>query len=79
MTLRLSTNTRISPIWRNCFGDINNVRTVCENVAIMDHLTFPSFPYYEIVSELQDGISPSTIVEKYKAVAQTAVDEVYKD
>lgn len=59
--------------------DINNVRTVCENVAIMDHLTFPSFPYYEIVSELQDGISPSTIVEKYKAVAQTAVDEVYKD
>jgi hypothetical protein len=35
-------------------------------------------PYYEFVGEIIEGISVSTVIEKYKAKFQSAIDEVYK-
>jgi ABC-type glycerol-3-phosphate transport system substrate-binding protein len=58
--------------------DINNARTVGEGMLVLDHNTFPKLPYYDIIGELTSGNSVSTVIEKYKAPVQSAIDEVYK-
>ncbi|WP_438434796.1 extracellular solute-binding protein [Gorillibacterium sp. sgz500922] len=58
--------------------DINNIRQVSANAIVYEHGAYPKFPYWEINADLNSGTSPSTIIEKYKAKAQAAIDEVYK-
>lgn len=57
--------------------DLNNAKMVAPNMMILDHNTFPNLKYYDFVGELNEGISVSTVVEKYKSTFQAAIDEVY--
>ncbi|AWB44678.1 ABC transporter substrate-binding protein [Paenibacillus sp. CAA11] len=57
--------------------DISNAKEVAANMVLLDHKTFPNLKYYDFVGELSDGTSVSTVVEKYKASFQAAIDEVY--
>jgi len=57
--------------------DIHNARTVAANMLVLDHHTFPNLGYYDFEAELNNGVSVSTVVEKYKPVFQAAIDEVY--
>lgn len=57
--------------------DLNNAKMVAPNMMILDHHTFPNLKYYDFVGELNEGISVSTVVEKYKSTFQAAIDEVY--
>lgn len=59
-------------------ADINNARMVAEGMLVLDHNTFPSLPYWDFDAELKEGVSVSTLIEKYKAPFQAAIDEVYK-
>lgn len=59
--------------------DINNARIAGENMIVIDRLAYPSLPYYEFLGELQSGVSVSTVVEKYKAPFQAAIDEVWQN
>lgn len=59
-------------------ADIANAREVAKGMLVLDHNTFPSLPYWDFVGELNDGVSVSTVIEKYKATFQSAIDEVYK-
>ncbi|MCI3922867.1 extracellular solute-binding protein [Paenibacillus sp. TRM 82003] len=58
--------------------DINNARTAGAGMLVLDHNTFPSLPYWDFVGEITSGVSVSTVVEKYKATFQAAIDEVYQ-
>ncbi|MFS0725564.1 ABC transporter substrate-binding protein [Paenibacillus sp. 1P07SE] len=58
--------------------DIANARLAGDNMNIIDRNSFPSLPYYDMVAELEEGISVSTVIEKYKAPIQAAIDEVYQ-
>lgn len=58
--------------------DINNARLAVESFKVIEQIDYyPSLPYYEFVGELRDGVSVSTLIEKYKAPFQAAVDEVW--
>ncbi|PZD97107.1 ABC transporter substrate-binding protein [Paenibacillus sambharensis] len=57
--------------------DLNNAKMVAPNMIVLDHHTFPNLKYYDFVGELNDGVSVSTVVEKYKPTFQAAIDEVY--
>lgn len=59
-------------------ADIENARTVADGMLVLDHNTFPSLPFWDFNGELVDGVSVSTVIEKYKAPFQAAIDEVYK-
>ncbi|WP_342556006.1 extracellular solute-binding protein [Paenibacillus sp. FSL R7-0652] len=59
-------------------ADINNAREVAAGMLVLDHNTFPSLPYWDFDGELKEGVSVSTLIEKYKAPFQAAIDEVYK-
>lgn len=59
--------------------DINNARIAGENMIVIDRQAYPSLPYYEFLGELQSGVSVSTVVEKYKAPFQAAIDEVWQN
>ncbi|MFC5529474.1 ABC transporter substrate-binding protein [Cohnella yongneupensis] len=59
--------------------DINNAKTVAQGLTVLEHGTFmPDFPYYAIGGDLTNGESVSTVIEKYKAPAQAAIDKVYQ-
>jgi ABC-type glycerol-3-phosphate transport system substrate-binding protein len=58
-------------------ADINNARMVAPNLLVLDHHTFPNLMYYDFEGELKEGTSVSTVIEKYKPVFQSAIDEVY--
>lgn len=59
--------------------DINNAKMAGESIKVVDiNNGYPSMPYYELTGEIQEGISVSTVVEKYKGPFQTAIDEVWK-
>ena len=47
-------------------------------MLVLDHDTFPTLPFWDFVGELLRGVSVSTVIEKYKAPFQAAIDEVYK-
>ena len=57
--------------------DINNAKDVAANLIVLDHGTFPNLKYYDFLGEIASGTSVSTVVEKYKAPFQAAIDEVY--
>lgn len=59
--------------------DINNARMVGENMLVIDRQAYPSLPYWEFLGELQSGVSVSTLIEKYKAPFQAAIDEVWQN
>jgi len=59
--------------------DINNAKMAVEGLTVLEHGTFmPDFPYYNIGGDLLNGESVSTVIEKYKAPAQAAIDKVYQ-
>jgi ABC-type glycerol-3-phosphate transport system substrate-binding protein len=58
--------------------DINNAKMVAPNMIVLDHNTFPSLKMYDMVGEINNGNSVSSVIEKYKAPFQAAIDEVYK-
>ncbi|MGN7357204.1 ABC transporter substrate-binding protein [Paenibacillus sp. SAF-054] len=58
-------------------NDINNAKEVATNLAVLDHGTFPNLKFYDFLGEIVGGTSVSTVVEKYKAPFQAAIDEVY--
>lgn len=59
--------------------DINNAKIAGESIKVIDNINgYPSMPYYEFVGELREGVSVSTLVEKYKEPFQAAIDEVWK-
>ncbi|MNJ45400.1 Bacterial extracellular solute-binding protein [compost metagenome] len=57
--------------------DINNAKMVGAGMIVLDHHTFPNLKFYDFVGEINNGVSVSTVVEKYKATFQAAIDEVY--
>ena len=60
--------------------DVNNARMAIESLKVIEQIDYyPSMPYYEFVDELTSGVSVSTLIEKYKAPFQAAVDEVWED
>lgn len=60
-------------------NDIMNARMVGENMLVIDRQAYPSLPYWEFLGELQSGVSVSTLIEKYKAPFQAAIDEVWQN
>lgn len=58
--------------------DIENARIAGVNMRIVDRQSYPSNPYDDMLEELKNGVSVSTVVEKYKAPFQAAIDEVYQ-
>lgn len=60
--------------------DINNARMAVETIRVIEQKDYyPNMPYYEFLDELRKGVSVSTLIEKYKAPFQAAVDEVWKN
>lgn len=58
--------------------DIENGKQVVAAIRRIETKDYyPSMPYYDFVGELRDGVSVSTLIEKYKAPFQSAVDEVW--
>lgn len=58
-------------------NDINNARVAGDNMRVVDRLTYPNMPYYELVDDLKNGVSVSTVIETYKAQFQASIDEVW--
>lgn len=58
--------------------DINNAKLSAAGLLVLEHFTYPKFPYWELNGDLLNGESVSTVIEKYKAQAQAAIDEVYQ-
>ncbi|WP_160031554.1 ABC transporter substrate-binding protein [Paenibacillus sp. An7] len=59
--------------------DLNNARVAGESIKVIDTIDgYPSMPYYEFGGEILEGVSVSTVVEKYKEPFQAAIDEVWK-
>ncbi|TFE27501.1 ABC transporter substrate-binding protein [Cohnella luojiensis] len=58
--------------------DINNAKLSAAGLLVLEHFTYPKFPYWELNGDLINGESVSTVIEKYKTPAQAAIDEVYK-
>ncbi|MBW5445212.1 extracellular solute-binding protein [Cohnella sp. CFH 77786] len=59
-------------------ADINNALLTSKGYVLLKYGTFPKNPYFQILGDILNGESVSTVVEKYKAVTQSAIDEVYK-
>ncbi|MBM7582113.1 ABC-type glycerol-3-phosphate transport system substrate-binding protein [Caldicoprobacter guelmensis] len=59
-------------------ADINNLRMAAAGMRITDRASYPSLPYWDFLGELTSGVSVSTLIEKYKAPFQAAIDEVWK-
>jgi len=58
--------------------DLNNARLAVQSFQLIEQVDYyPNMRYYEFVGELRDGVSVSTLIEKYKPVFQAAVDEVW--
>lgn len=59
--------------------DLNNARIAGESIKIIDTIDgYPTMPYYEFTGEILEGVSVSTVIEKYKEPFQAAIDEVWK-
>lgn len=64
--------------WTN-EDDINNAKLAGENIRVVETKSgYPNMPYYELTGDIRAGISISTVVEKYKAQFQSAIDEVWE-
>ncbi|TSB47869.1 ABC transporter substrate-binding protein [Alkalicoccobacillus porphyridii] len=61
-------------------NDIENARMAIESMRIIEQSdSYPSMPYYEMVDELREGVSVSTVIETYKAPFQAAIDEIWNE
>nr|MBO2493642.1 ABC transporter substrate-binding protein [Clostridia bacterium]PZN11925.1 MAG: ABC transporter substrate-binding protein [Caldicoprobacter oshimai] len=58
-------------------ADVNNLRIAAEGMRITDRASYPSLPYWDFLGELTSGVSVSTLIEKYRAPFQAAIDEVW--
>lgn len=59
--------------------DINNAKMAGESINVVDGKDgYPSMPYYELVGDIIDGNSVSTVIGKYKEPFQASIDEVWK-
>jgi len=59
--------------------DLNNAKMAGESIRVVDEKNgYPSMPYYEFIGELLEGVSVSTVVEKYKEPFQASIDEIWK-
>lgn len=64
--------------WSNP-DDIENAKLAITTIKALDGKDgYPNMPYYEFVGELREGVSVSTLVEKYKPQFQSSIDEVWK-
>ncbi|GBF73821.1 hypothetical protein PA598K_02143 [Paenibacillus sp. 598K] len=60
-------------------ADIQNAKTSSDSIRVIEQIDYyPSMPYYEMSDELVNGVSVSTVVEKYKGPFQAAIDEVWE-
>ncbi|MDQ0058999.1 ABC transporter substrate-binding protein [Paenibacillus harenae] len=59
-------------------ADLNNAKMAGESIRVVDGKDgYPNMPYYEFIGELLEGISVSTVVEKYKEPFQASIDEIW--
>jgi ABC-type sugar transport system, periplasmic component len=59
--------------------DVNNAKLAGESIKVVEGDNgYPEMPYYEFIGEIREGTSVSTVIEKYKAPFQSAVDKVWK-
>lgn len=58
--------------------DISNANLAEEGMRLTNRVTFTTLPFYELLGELNEGTSASTVIQKYKAKVQASVDAVYK-
>lgn len=64
--------------WSN-EDDINNAILAVKSIKVVESESgYPNMPYYELTGDIREGVSVSTVVEKYKAQFQAAIDEVWK-
>jgi len=65
--------------WFKNEADIENAKAAGESIRVIEGPdSYPSMPYYEFLGELREGVSVSTVVEKYKEPFQSAADELWK-
>lgn len=58
--------------------DLNNALIASKVINIVEQdAYYPSMPYYEFLGEIREGVSISTVIEKYKPAFQSAIDEVW--
>lgn len=58
--------------------DLNNARLAVQSFRLIEGIDYyPNMRYYEFNNELREGVSISTLIEKYKPVFQSAVEEVW--
>lgn len=61
-------------------SDIENAKTAGASIRVVDGPdSYPSMQYYDFLGELKEGVSVSTVIEKYKPIFQEAADELWKD
>lgn len=58
-------------------ADVNNLRMAGQGMRITDRASYPNLPYWDFLGELTGGVSVSTLIEKYRAPFQAAVDEIW--
>lgn len=72
---------RQQPAYETFFSnedDLNNALMAVEVIRIVEQDGYyPNMKFNEFVGELRDGVSVSTVIDKYKATFQSAVDEVW--
>lgn len=59
-------------------ADVNNLRMASEGCRCLVRASYSSLPFWDLVGELTKGVSVSTLIEKYKAPFQAAIDEAWK-
>ena len=65
--------------WFQNEADVANAKAAGESIRVIEGIdAYPSMPYYEFVGELREGVSVSTVIEKYKEPFQAAADEIWK-
>lgn len=65
-------------IWFDNEDDLNNALLAVESINVIEQIDYyPTIPFYEFADEIRDGVSVSTVIEKYKAEFQAGVDEVW--
>jgi len=65
--------------WFSDEADVENARLASSSIRVIEGPdAYPSMPYYEFLGELTDGVSVSTVIEKYKETFQSAADELWK-
>ncbi|MGE5613531.1 MAG: ABC transporter substrate-binding protein [Bacillota bacterium] len=59
--------------------DINNLVTAAAGMRLTNQASFPDFPFWNILGDLRNGVSVSTVIETYKADCQAKIDAVYNN